>query len=755
MIEASLLDDLSWNSFKSIDIQVSTKCKYLLETKDQSNQSDMTILSDELQRKKQDYFKDIQVIIKYREEWVKEMQENIYIELDHICGLDDEIKKNINITADLSKFVQKQLTTIFENVNHENNSIVKEEYEISTKVITKICENFEVGLNFKIMSNFYNQEQFENFYKKLVKHSVNSFKKNFDYKSDQNSFLIKCENKLITKLNNQKSIIHSKYTQNMKDVLEHLRYCKSRSIILFKDQLITYYPDNFYKDRNEFLKSYNDLTTQTISSMEEKMRKNNTYFNEDFYNKLIDKNINQLIDEIQQISYNYSLKEKKIHPDTRKVIQNQQKIHPHQSSSGGLARASTHAQQSSPSSIVILFGKVYNHSVCVKHNSSGEKDEIIAKPNCIRFYDNVLIGQAAKEVAPKDDFDVKDLLFIRHMKETQKREIYAGYPFEINLDNMVKYRAINKDLSIESLIALQVLDIKSETEKRVNTNVTNAVFIVPINYTIRQFEDFRNVGKLSGFNDEQVNIISQINCAAIGFAEKMRLQKKNYFENVLIISLNEYECDSAVLQINDYNINYKSFLNRNLITNTNKRFIPIETKEKNLEHKMIINFRRLIEETVGLSSKQNKASLDFIIVSGLSTFISNIKQYLNENFKFKNNCNYDSFDVIMEGAEYHARSLEAINQNKIYKFQEIIKHDTIFSLKFQIKFSALDKNKIILNSNTFNLLHSISNVKRNIDEFTMEIKFYQDDCVVGCFFHRNTLVGSAKGVLPFNRNLFP
>ena len=86
--------------------------------------------------------------------------------------------------------------------------------------------------------------------------------------------------------------------------------------------------------------------------------------------------------------------------------------------------------------------------------------------------------------------------------------------------------------------------------------MTNAVFIVPTNYANKQFENFRNIGSLSGFDESKVNIINQINCMAISFVEKFQFNGRISVENVLIISLNEYECDSAVLQINDYNINY-------------------------------------------------------------------------------------------------------------------------------------------------------------------------------------------------------
>ena len=128
-------------------------------------------------KKKQDYFKVIQVIIKYRDEWLKELQDNIYIEQGNMRGLNEEIKEKLNIPVNLSKFLQKQLSTIFEALNHENDFIIESENEIAKVVLVRITEKFKVWLNHKIKSAFYNEEQFENFFEELVRHSLNSLRK--------------------------------------------------------------------------------------------------------------------------------------------------------------------------------------------------------------------------------------------------------------------------------------------------------------------------------------------------------------------------------------------------------------------------------------------------------------------------------------------------------------------------------------------------------------------------------------------------
>ena len=74
---------------------------------------------------------------------------------------------------------------------------------------------------------------------------------------------------------------------------------------------------------------------------------------------------------------------------------------------------------------------MYLESVCIKHGSNEKIDinsNVISNtPNSIRITDRVLLGHEAKNEAPGQIYDIKNLLRIRDLCKDERRQHYEEH----------------------------------------------------------------------------------------------------------------------------------------------------------------------------------------------------------------------------------------------------------------------------------------------------------------------------------------
>ncbi len=71
------------------------------------------------------------------------------------------------------------------------------------------------------------------------------------------------------------------------------------------------------------------------------------------------------------------------------------------------------------------------------------------------------------------------------------------------------------EFSIESLLALMVMNLKADAEKQFSKIMSNIVITIPTNYNLIQKNSIKNVAKIADFED--IHLITELSAAAIGY----------------------------------------------------------------------------------------------------------------------------------------------------------------------------------------------------------------------------------------------
>ncbi|CAG2164954.1 unnamed protein product, partial [Oppiella nova] len=139
--------------------------------------------------------------------------------------------------------------------------------------------------------------------------------------------------------------------------------------------------------------------------------------------------------------------------------------------------------------------------------------------NCIAFNGNrILYGCNAELYLNGNAYDIKDIMG----RDVSTNEDLTKYRLNVVQKNPVKVRLVftdttqaSVDLNVESLFALQVLDMKSRAETEFKNYMQNVLFIVPTSYTIRQIQAVKDSAKIAGI--EHAYILSQMSAASIKY----------------------------------------------------------------------------------------------------------------------------------------------------------------------------------------------------------------------------------------------
>ncbi len=240
------------------------------------------------------------------------------------------------------------------------------------------------------------------------------------------------------------------------------------------------------------------------------------------------------------------------------------------------------------------------------------------------------------------------------------------FPFEFlqeKLSVFFNFEGIKFEFSIESLLALMVMNLKADAEKQFSKMMSNIVITIPTNYNLIQKNAIRNVAKIAGFED--IELITELSSAAVGYAcDKSRHTYSN-FRRVLFVIINRYDCDVALCNIIYNKIQFVAYYHQNLnLIERGSTYIPkfitnrIQTYWSGSDHKKL-TFKRLeflIERALHKKSHKRK-DIDECVIAGDSQLISDVKVWMNSYFGLNKVFECDPIGIIINGSTIYSAML--------------------------------------------------------------------------------------------------
>ena len=369
-------------------------------------------------------------------------------------------------------------------------------------------------------------------------------------------------------------------------------------------------------------------------------------------------------------------------------------------------------------SIGIYFGRYDNYSVRLEETKLLEIMNV--KPNCVAIDQKLMVGSEAINYYQNStkqkytNFDIKSI-FKRSLKFGERSLL----PFEMNYhDTLIVARidGLVHQLSVETLVAAQVLDIKRDVEKEVKAVVNSAVFTVPTHFSIKQKNAMKDVANIAGI--DSVEILSEITAAALAYASDTNVNYKNGFNSVLFIAINGRKCDAAVCEITRNQIKYLSHFQHELTEDDINVIENTKGSPKYYNH-IKGSFKTLIEN---FSIKIWIKNLQNIVIIG-SNLTKEFEFYITHSKKFDKNIIYecDPIEIIVRGT--------AIYGNPLLRRNFDITEVSIYPLGLLVKSNNFSSSIMLLTHNNTPLPKIDSkrvNSKPGESNFPITVDIYQN-----------------------------
>jgi molecular chaperone DnaK (HSP70) len=471
------------------------------------------------------------------------------------------------------------------------------------------------------------------------------------------------------------------------------------------DQLIARYQEKFDKITNLLTKAKTEAVKKYCSEMSSRLSVK-AYFKNNEFNDIHYKS-SRIGFEIFDSMTEFVRKEFNTESSNKIVLESHSEIRRKITTKKDYYKSLNDKNAPKTSTFAVYFGHqyisaaTYDKKVDVVLDKSGRK----LRPNSIAIGDEILYGFEAKDYYERTyllkNFDIKQLLG-RERKSFTNEELNS-FPLKFSDNKLsveVNYSDIKLDLSIESLLALIIDNIKTDAEKQFSKLMANVVITIPTNNTIIQRNLIRNVAKIAGF--ENIDIISELSAATIGYViEKSKTVISNS-RNVLFIIINRYDCDIAVCNIALNNIQFKAHFYKNLSSiESNSIFgqiignTPLSSYWSGNSHKNKTKkcFEELIVKTLRKANLEQK-HIDEYVIAGDSQLIADLKEWMPEYFNL-NLFNCDPIDIITSGAAIYSAMLS----EKVKMIE--ISETNLYPIYYQLQRNKRIERRVeIINDNT-------------------------------------------------------
>ena len=329
--------------------------------------------------------------------------------------------------------------------------------QLTEEIIKLSIKNFWTHFNNKLKSGLFVSKNVSEMFEKLLNYTINSVYSVCDIKSDQKDV----DERMQTELRQKFSEIDSKYLRKTSEIKSLIEKARRDSIRLYSERMSEFMSKNSSRNRREVETMSATFKSDALQNNAKILNAIKSDVNTELFDHLLEENIKAV--ELK-MDYDEQVFLKKC-PQEEPKIEEEKKL-------------------SVDSSLALHFGRLYLFAGVfdgIKFSPVLNDNQNSFRPNCIAISDQILCGYEAKEFwdnyqqlgeSIDKDFDIKKFLFKR--KDELSIEELNSYPFQLIEENNclkveVKNDSMNYNFSIESLIALQVLDIKSDAEKQLST----------------------------------------------------------------------------------------------------------------------------------------------------------------------------------------------------------------------------------------------------------------------------------------------
>ncbi|CAG2101099.1 unnamed protein product [Medioppia subpectinata] len=307
----------------------------------------------------------------------------------------------------------------------------------------------------------------------------------------------------------------------------------------------------------------------------------------------------------------------------------------------------------------LLVGAYFDRTVQFVPNGEDSADNTHSKhyvDNCITFSGKFLFGRKAKQYLRANsldtEFDVKDLLG----RDRVDAEELKRYRFEWCSDSPPKVcvqspvlQGNDNGMNVETLVALQVLDIKHRAETAMKTRAQRVVLCLPTGYNSKQRRAMLDVGLIASIHQNYVHIVNEMTAAAIAYVIDSH-RKLLTEEIVLIFAIHGNHCECGLIKLSNGLIEHVCY---GVVGD-------LSIFDHGHRESRLINY---ITNTMTLS-QMTERDLNRVLVIGHSDKIPEFKALiaatLTSDFAGKHNILYkcDPIDMIVKGTVYYGQMLD-------------------------------------------------------------------------------------------------
>jgi molecular chaperone DnaK (HSP70) len=525
----------------------------------------------------------------------------------------------------------------FKKCNEEND---RQEQQIAKNAIDLALTLYNNCFEAKLKTGLFLQNEINDINNKLFDYTLNALNKACDFNEDQTYLIRRCEEDFKIKVVENYEHIITKYQEMFDRTTNLLTKAKTDALKKYCSEMCSRLSVKAYFKTNEFSDIHYECSKigfKTYDSLTEFIKKD---FDTETANRIVLENHSEIRKNITtKKDYYKSLNDEKA-PKT--------------------------------STIAVYFGHRYISAATYdnKVDVVFDKNNQTLRFNSIAIRDKIIFGSDAKDYYRKtysalptfENFDIKQLIG-RERKTILKEELLT-YPFEFlpeKLSVFFNFEGIKFEFSIESLLALMVMNLKADAEKQFSKMMSNIVITIPTNYNLIQKNGIKNVAKIADFED--IHLITELSAAAIGYwADKLKYYHNNS-KTVLFAVINGFDCDIAISTITHNKIQFVAHYHQKLNTTEKgshysfpKILNPtnwIGSKEKDLTLK---NLGAMIEKTIKKRSFKKK-DIDECVIAGDSQLIGDVKNHINFYFGFKIAYDCDPIDIIIKGSTIYSGML--------------------------------------------------------------------------------------------------
>jgi molecular chaperone DnaK (HSP70) len=566
--------------------------------------------------------------------------------------------------SDLNKFTDLLLNLSLKKLEDQNDFIKQKEKEFAMKAIDlsfKIyCDFFEE----KLKTSFYESKDVDDIRDKLLDFTITVMIDSCHFNEYQSYLVDYCKQELRLKVENIYQLKTDEYKKRIERVMIFITNARKDAIQRYCNEMKAKLSLKTYLKSNEFLELHHKCSKKAIETFIESTQTLKQDFDPEFLNKTLLESKSLIRKSISREKDNFKLKNERNTP----LI----------------------------SSLAIFLGKQYLIAATYRNGVEIilDKFEQKLRPNSISFGNDILFGTEAHNhylntysvIKPFQSFDIKNL-FGRERSGVTYEEL-SLYPFTFSADRMnvhVDYHDLKLELSVESLLALMILEMKSDVEKIIGSQVSKIILTVPTNYNMNQKSAIQNAAKIAGFED--IDLISEISAAAITHSTERMKNDNKFLDTVLFVIMKGYECDVAICNISKKDIEFKSFFHQTLNSTEEEKknfffkvFPNIRSKEQDEDYLTKHLFKLLIDDLIKEADLKT-LHIDECYIIGESPLIPNIKNWINKYVNPIPSMLSESFDMIIKGCAIYGQMLT--NKLNLIEIREVTTHPIHFTFKIR------------------------------------------------------------------------